>query len=366
MSASRVSVDPDWSLIARHLAGAATAGDEEALTAWIGDDLARRQLVSALRTAWVAAGAPDSAQGDPDQLWAKVQAHLPVVPPSAAASANPRDRAVSFRRIWPQGVGESSFHQRVWRSAAVAAVAVCAVCALTIGVAVGRVERWVSRSAATQDYVTRPGQRETVTLPDGSQFTLAPASRLRVAASYGRSSRELTLEGEAYFTVVHDAARPFQVRTANVVTTDMGTAFDVRSYADDSTVRVAVADGRVSLAASVPGVRGGPRSTALAVGDVATVSVGGGVSTAQVADLGPYVAWTRGELVFADVPLRDVLTALGRWYNLHVELSDSSLSRWPIRGTYTTESMTDVLTAVTSAAGAHYTRTGRTITVVAN
>jgi len=56
----------------------------------------------------------------------------------------------------------------------------------------------------------KPGQRETVTLADGTQFTLAPGSRLRLAAADFRAGlgRDVELTGEAYFAVAHDAGAP--------------------------------------------------------------------------------------------------------------------------------------------------------------
>jgi len=65
----------------------------------------------------------------------------------------------------------------------------------------------------TREYTTAAGQRLSVTLDDGTQLTLAPASRVRLAAGYGEGratggsktrpygARELELEGEAYFAV---------------------------------------------------------------------------------------------------------------------------------------------------------------------
>ena len=65
----------------------------------------------------------------------------------------------------------------------------------------------------------------------------------------GGGTREVELEGEAYFAVVHDAARPFAVRAHGAVATDVGTAFDVRAYPEDAGARIAVTEGAVAVTA---------------------------------------------------------------------------------------------------------------------
>src|SRR6185503_5173686 len=86
-------------------------------------------------------------------------------------------------------------------------------------------------------FETALGERATVTLPDGSTVQLNSASRVRV--DYSMSSRVITLErGEAFFTVAHNADRPFWVTSGKGWVRAVGTAFDV--YLNRSRVRVIV------------------------------------------------------------------------------------------------------------------------------
>src|SRR5262249_48171613 len=89
-----------------------------------------------------------------------------------------------------------------------------------------------------REYVTSTSQQLSMTMPDGTRFTLAPSSRVRVHGDYGKDTRELDLEGEAYFTVIHDTSHPFTVHARSASVQDIGTTFDVRAYKLDSTVRV--------------------------------------------------------------------------------------------------------------------------------
>src|SRR5207249_4930466 len=116
---------------------------------------------------------------------------------------------------------------RVSRRLLVAALAAAAVVIALIGGAgvLRRTPQW-------SEYATAAAHRAVIRLRDGTQVTLAPKSRVRYAADYGRAHRDLYLDGEAYFQVAPDARRPLRVHTAGSVTEDLGTSFVVRAYAD--------------------------------------------------------------------------------------------------------------------------------------
>ena len=72
-------------------------------------------------------------------------------------------------------------------------------------------------------------------------------SHLAPAAACLMILRELQLDGQAYFTVVHDARRSFVMHAAGSRVTDIGTAFVVRAYGEDAEVKVVVAEGSVTF-----------------------------------------------------------------------------------------------------------------------
>src|SRR5581483_3924436 len=93
---------------------------------------------------------------------------------------------------------------------------------------------WVGwRGASTpvappREYTTKRAQLAQVRLSDGTTVTLAAESRLIVPADYGRAHRTVTLDGEAYFEVVHNDSTPFVVHAGSGVVRDLGTTFAVR------------------------------------------------------------------------------------------------------------------------------------------
>lgn len=128
---------------------------------------------------------------------------------------------------------------------------------MMIAIGLGLAYTVTPKSSTLREYATHVGERRIVLLQDGTRLTLGPLSRVRIAPDYGRRSREVTLNGEAYFAVVHDSRHPFAVLTNNVTITNVGTEFNVRGY--NGEVRVAVAKGEVMIGEGRPGQMGGGR-----------------------------------------------------------------------------------------------------------
>lgn len=89
-------------------------------------------------------------------------------------------------------------------------------------------------------------QPQLLTLTDGSRVTLSPHSSIRYKRGLAGARREVRLQGEAFFQVAKNPARPFLVYTDQLVTTVLGTSFRVKAYAHHRN-EVAVQEGRVSV-----------------------------------------------------------------------------------------------------------------------
>lgn len=215
-----------------------------------------------------------------------------------------------------------------------------------------------SGASVTHTYHTPVGQKATLTLVDGTRVTLAPQTTLRLER-FGERVRTVTLDGEAYFEVRHAAGAPFTVRTGGMMTTVLGTAFMVRHYADDARVRVAVAEGKVSVTGRALPAPGLPL-TAGHVGDISDSTVH--VST--VDDLSPQTEWMRGKLIFRDAPVLEVLATLSRWYGFHFRCNDSSLAQQTITAGLSTQSSAAALSTLEQVLGARAAIAGDTVTLV--
>ncbi len=293
-----------------------------------------------------------------------VRGGAPRPPASEPARATPR------QLVMPRPVP-------AWRRAA---GLVAAAAMLTAGLAWwrtgGRVGRTLTDSGAggttvAQHVVTAVGERRVLPLADGSAVVLGPASTLDVPAGYGGAARRVHLTGEAYFRVVHDDQRPFEVAAGDAIVHDVGTAFVVRAGGTPGQpVDVAVTTGVVRLQAAGPASPGTERDgVLLRAGDrgrVAAATSGAPAAAAVVArgaDVGSDTAWTTGHLVFRDAPLGDVAGALRRWYGIDLRFADSAVAQRHLTATFAGESTGAVLHVIELATGARLDRHGDTVVV---
>lgn len=95
--------------------------------------------------------------------------------------------------------------------------------------------------------VRQKRENQLVYLPDGSKVIVSWGSKFYCSALFGSGKREVYLEGQAYFDICHDAARPFIVHTGKLATTVLGTAFTVKAIPGEEEITVTVTRGRVKI-----------------------------------------------------------------------------------------------------------------------
>lgn len=184
-------------------------------------------------------------------------------------------------------------------------------------------------TAQNATYSTGLGERKTLTLADGSQIELNTNTILR-AAMAGDVRKVWLDKGEAYFSVKHDAAHPFEVIAQGRRITDLGTRFNVRS--DAGQLKVAVLQGRVSFQE-----KSGSDHIELNPGDV-VVAEAGKLSLTRVpaGDLTDRLSWRSGKLMFHHAPLSQVAAEFNRYNGTKVVITGESARDMTINGTFAT------------------------------
>lgn len=86
-----------------------------------------------------------------------------------------------------------------------------------------------------------------ITLSDGTQITLNSESTLKYPAVFKGDTREVYLTGEAYFDVASDHQHPFVLHTEKMDIRVLGTAFNVRSYANDRSKETTLLRGKIEV-----------------------------------------------------------------------------------------------------------------------
>jgi len=330
------NLSPDqWERIARYVTGEAAAGEAEETRRWIEADIHRVKLVHLLES--ILANVPSEESGDIDveRALSGVRARMyePTVLPFAL---RPAKDAGSRRTV----------------SALVRVAA--AIVIIVGGTMLWNSLRKSQLESSERTYATSIGERRQVVLKDGTRVLLGPTSRLVVASSATDGQRLASLDGIAYFSVVHDSAHPFTVRAGSISIQDIGTAFAVEN--DDSAgTRVAVDSGSVAIgAADQNHVRG----AVLNARDRAFVDTQGVVSVERAAVSEDDLAWTQGRLVFRDAPLVLVGAELYRWYGVRLRVADSALADLHLTASFSGEPIDRVLNVIALSLGASIERQG--------
>jgi ferric-dicitrate binding protein FerR (iron transport regulator) len=167
-----------------------------------------------------------------------------------------------------------------------------------------------------------------LSMTDGSEVWLAPHSSLIYNQRYNDSSRELWLEGEAYFEVKHDLKRPFSVHTGKLITTALGTAFNIAtSNKADGTIQVSLLEGKVSVASTNFSCILNPGQM-LAYQDDLKPFVPVTFNRQEVTD------WKQGKLVFDKMPLADAFAKLQARFGCKIIMDTSVKKDRKVSGTF--------------------------------
>lgn len=306
-----------WSVVLK--SRTASADDRAAFDLWLQADPRHEAAWMQAQQVWMRVGKIGPAFANrapppkPRQPTPAPGARPPLAATPAMRPAVSRPAPVSRRRLF------------------FAAAAVAAIVAPTALV--------LSRPGLFADQRTAVGERRTVALPDGSTIELAGASALSV--DFTASMRRVVLqEGEAFFNVAHDPARPFVVEAASGHVQALGTAFDIKLGADAVVIAVSERSVEVSLSGVPPVI----------VREGQQVRYGAGqLSPVREADLAQVQAWRHDRLVFQEVALGDVIADLERYRGGRIVTTDSRLRDMPVSGEFDTRQADAAIDTLASA-----------------
>ena len=156
---------------------------------------------------------------------------------------------------------------------------------------------------------TPAGTTTTLTLSDGTQVLLSANSRLEYDKEFTSNKREVTLVGEARFSVVKDSKRPFIVHTEQIQTQVLGTVFDVKAY-PQTTPDVTLYEGSVEVSLN------GTSPKRMQPGEQASINKEGKLKLEKASDT--QGKWAEGEFAFDNQGLIEAMQEIGSWYNISV------------------------------------------------
>lgn len=228
---------------------------------------------------------------------------------------------------------------------------------------------------------TQKGSRTKIILPDGTKVWLNACSKLTYKNDFNSApDREVTLSGEAFFEVVHNAARPFIIRAKGVVIRDIGTAFDIKAYPDEKTVEATLISGAIEITSEQDpeiNVLLKPNERMIIPVDIQDTKISKEIpdssnagtlySIAKVQKdqygLISQTSWVQNKLVFDDETFEDLAPKMERWYNIQIHFKDDQIQQIRFSGIIEKESIDQALKAMQLSYPFKYTINGNDVLI---
>lgn len=153
---------------------------------------------------------------------------------------------------------------------------------------------------------TNPGMITSTILPDGTHVILNSNSTIVYPSHFDEKSRNVQLNGEAYFEVTKNSRQPFMVRTPQkAVVKVYGTQFNVEAYADDKTITATLVEGSIAMA--YENKKSNWTEQEIQPGQEIVYTAAQQQIKIDQADVEVITSWKDGKLIFRDTPFKEVL-----------------------------------------------------------
>ena len=169
------------------------------------------------------------------------------------------------------------------------------------------------------------GKRTVISFADGTKLWLNAGSRAVYPIEFAKSSRELFIEGEAFFEVAKDENRPFIVKIGIIEVQVLGTCFNVNSYPQEGKTEVVLVNGSVQV------VGRNRQVTLLQPDHIVEIDHTTEKQFVRQVDIYNYIGWKEGYLQFQNENPEVVLRKLERYYAIPVVI-ETEINRYTISG----------------------------------
>lgn len=182
------------------------------------------------------------------------------------------------------------------------------------------------------------GAKTQVALPDGSLVWLNSGSTLSCPTAFDNKSRDVVLTGEAFFEVVKNEKIPMVVSIGNLKVKVYGTKFNVNAFKDDGLIKTTLVEGKVTI---IPGES--KNEYQLKPGYTASFAVNDQkIELSKVDDMDAITGWKEGKLLFHNESFAHIIKELERWYNVDIQLADTTLGSYTLYATFIDENVNQI------------------------
>ncbi|MCX6282308.1 MAG: FecR domain-containing protein [Bacteroidetes bacterium] len=306
-------------LIAKYFCGEATPAEISELSAWANQDSANQTIFRDSQHAWMAIeGARVVEAANVDQEWETFEKRAGIVKDHDEGE----DRFMRYgrnRNVIP-------IYRQLLRVAAVIVLLIIPSLFLF---------RYLSQPAMKE--LSAGTTRMETLLPDGSKVTLNSGAMIKYSEQFKGGKRAVTLDGEAYFDVAHNASKPFIIATDGIRVEVKGTSFYINTRSKSGDFELVLTTGKVELYFE----NQSGQARVLNPGEKAVIH-GNQINISSNKDAN-YMAWKTRKIAFSNDPMNLVVATLSKVYQADIRLTDPVLARCRLTATFDNQSLESVL-----------------------
>jgi len=345
-----------WLIIDKHFKGLLTERDQAELDIWVKSEAENRLLLQEIEVDLKnGLSFPGDFYSDKQSIWLKIKSRIKVT-----------DRTFFSRK-------------QIYR-----AVAAVVIPLLLAGFASGwYLQKNVQYNAESLAYtviISPKGQRTQVILPDKSKVWLNSNTTIKYPSNFNQIDRSVYIDGEAFFDVTHNKAKPFFVKTSKFNIKVYGTTFNVSAYKTDNTIETTLVKGKISItgikikgekadeiilmpnesfkfikneqlvitkikkelnnSSSEPSVA---KESSTVVSNALTIPK---IIVARNVNVEPIIGWKEGKLFFDNETFESLSVKLERRYDVKIYFEDKKVANLKYTGRFEKENINQALDAL--------------------
>ncbi len=198
-------------------------------------------------------------------------------------------------------------------------------------------------------------------LSDGSHVWLNAGSSLTYPVAFAGNERKVSITGEAYFEITHNAVKPFYVSKGEMQVEVLGTHFNVNAYDDEDEIKVTLLEGSVKVTLRQSQ---GDRGVTIKPGEQAQLTTNHQLQTTNQIDLDEVMAWKNGRFEFRGNSIQSVMKQVERWYDVEVIYEGKISTEQFVGATSRQENVSALLKVLEATDKVHFKIEGKKVIVM--
>lgn len=328
-------------LAARKLAGEATLAEQQELDAMLQQHIILRERFSILQQYFKESAY--HASSDTEDALKRTMSRIQMT-----------DNVIPVKRIR---------FMAIWKWAGVAA-AVLLIAGIGFTYRFSSTVKQVAK-ADTSQWMNRQNGKATkaiIELADGSKIWLNADSKLTYPEVFSNGTREVYLEGEAFFDVASNPKKPFIIHLTKGNVQVLGTSFNIRAYKNEP-IQTSVKTGKVAFIPAYDGTGKIPDTIYITPDEKVTYEHTDGAIKKEVTSAKDDQAWTEGRLVFRDMTLENISQELERTFGKKVIFTEDAPRYYRLTGNFQNNNLQDIMYYLARSKAFHYDLTDTTLVI---